>query len=155
MFKLSTEADLRQAFRPKDRGLLELDPAMTFPLAVHDYRAWTHPAGGRVFLVFAVPGGAPTGIVFDSNGGGGTGAQLCSWCHVSSPGTGVGLLTATVNGLKRAGVLVCTDLSCAQKLEQVANLAGNSVRPAMEKLVSRMGQFASSVLKIDLTGQRR
>ena len=154
MFKLDSQTALLDSFRPKDRQHVELPSDVTFPLVVKDYVAWTHPAGGRVFVVFATPGGVPTGIAFDSNHGGGM-PSMCSWCHTSSTGTGVGLLVATVNGKKRAGVLVCSDLSCRDKLEQAANLSGASVRPAMEKLVARIGQFASDALKIDLSGAGR
>lgn len=155
MFKLDTEAELLETFRPKDRKHVELSPDFTFPLSVHDYVAWPHPAGGRVFLVFATRGGAPTGIVFDTNGGSSGVTQMCTWCHSSAVGTGVGLLTATVNGRKRAGVLVCSDLGCAKKLEDQANLGGYSPRPAMEKLIERMGKFASDALHIDLSGAGR
>lgn len=156
MFKLDSEKALLAAFRPKDRKLVELPPGFTFPAVVHDYLAWPHPAGGRVFLVFAVPKGAPTGIAFDTNGAGDPGVpHLCDWCHGSSAGTGVGLLTATLTGKKRVGVHVCSDLGCQRKLEDEANRSGRSVRPAMEKLLARMGRFASEGLQMDLTGQGR
>jgi hypothetical protein len=156
VFKLDSEKALLDAFRPKDRKLVELPPGLAFPLVVHDYLAWPHPAGGRVYLLFAVPKGAPTGIAFDTNGGGGEGVpHMCDWCHLSAAGTGVGLLTATLTGKKRVGVHVCVDLGCQRKLEDAANLSGRSVRPAMEKLLERMGRFASEGLKIDLSGQGR
>lgn len=156
MFKLDSEAALLEAFRPKDRKAVEVPPELSFPLVVHDYVAWRHPAGGRVFLVFAVPGGAPTGIAFDTNDSPGPHVpHMCNWCHSMSEGTGVGLLTATLNGTRRVGVHVCSDLSCAAKLEEEADRQGKSVRPAMEKLVARMGQFAAQGLKMDLTGTRR
>ncbi|MDX2010002.1 MAG: FBP domain-containing protein [Myxococcaceae bacterium] len=156
MFKLDSAAHLLDTFRPKDRRSVELSPDFTFPLVVKDYVAWKHPAGGRVFLVFAVPGGVPTGIAFDSNGGGSAAVPaMCSWCHCTAPGTGIGLLTATLNGSKRVGAIICEDLSCRDKLEEAANRTGGSVRPAMEKLVARMGKFASDALRIDLSGAGR
>lgn len=156
MFLLDSEADLLSAFRPKDQKTYQRPAGVTFPLFVRDYLAWQHPAGGYVFLVFAVPGGAPTGIVFDSNGGAGpTVPAMCDWCHQSTLGSGVGLLTAQLNSRKRVGVQVCTDLSCRQKLEEEAERAGRSVVPALEKLVARMGRFASEALQIDLSGERR
>jgi hypothetical protein len=156
MFKLETEDALLQAFRPKDRKLVQVTPEVTLPMFVRDYLAWTHPAGGYVFLVFAIPGGAPTGIVFESNGGGvPTMPQLCDWCHTSGVGSQVGLLTARVTAKTRSGVHVCTDLSCKQKLEDAANRSGRSVLPQMEKLIERMGRFASEALKIDLSGAGR
>ncbi|MBE2252793.1 MAG: FBP domain-containing protein [Myxococcus sp.] len=154
MFKLDTPTALLDSFRPKDRRLVDLPSDLKFPLAVKDYLAWTHPGGGRVFIVFATPGGVPTGIAFDSNAGSAAPA-MCSWCHTSSVGTGVGLLVATLNNNKRVGVMVCSDLSCREKLEEQANRAGASVRPAMEKLMARVGLFASDALKIDLSGAGR
>lgn len=156
MFKLDSEKALLDAFRPRDRKHVELTPDVHFPLFVRDYFAWLHPGGGRVFLVFATPHGAPTGIVFDSNGGTSAAVpQMCHWCHCHAAGTGVAVLTAKLNSKKRVGVAVCADLSCAQKLEDEANRSGRSVRPAMEKLVERMGQFAQDGLGIDLSGANR
>lgn len=156
VFKLDSETALLQSFRPKDRKALEPPPGVTFPLFVPDYLAWPHPAGGRVYLVFAVPKGAPTGIAFDTNGGAGEGVpQMCDWCHGYATGTGVRLLTATVTGKKRVGVHLCADLGCQRKLEDEANRSGRSVRPAMQALLARMGRFASEGLNIDLLGKNR
>lgn len=157
MFLLDSEEALLDAFRPKDRKSVEVPPGLQYPLFVRDYLAWSHPAGSYTFLIFAVPEGAPTGITFDSNTGG-TGAsvpQMCDWCHTSGLGSSVGLLTAQKNSKKRVGVHVCADLGCKQKLEEEADRAGRSVVPAMEKLIERMGRFATEALQIDLTGQRR
>jgi len=155
MFMLDTEAALLDAFRPKDRKSVEISRDLKFPLFVRDYVAWVHPSGGHVYLVFAVPQGAPTGITFETTGGAGTTVpQMCDWCHSAGVGT-VALLTAIVTAKKRAGVHVCADLSCREKLEDDANRAGRSVLPAMAKLVERMGRFASDVLGIDLSGARR
>src|SRR5689334_3845361 len=115
---------------------------MAFPLFVRDYVAWVHPAGGRTFLVFSVPGGVPTGIVLDTNGGGDPSVpSMCDWCHCSGAGAPVGLVSARLNSKKRVGVHVCTDLSCKQKIEDDANRSGRSPLPAMERLVERMGRF--------------
>lgn len=156
MFKLDSEQALLESFRPKDRGVVEVAKGLTLPLFVRDYLAWTHPAGGRVYLVFATPGGVPTGIVFDTNGGPGAAVpQMCDWCHQSSAGNGVALLTATLNGRKRVGVNVCSDLSCKDKLEDAANRAGFSALDSKKRLVERMGRFASEALQIDLSGAGR
>ncbi|HZH03863.1 MAG TPA: FBP domain-containing protein [Myxococcaceae bacterium] len=155
MFKLESEEALLAAFRPKDRKLVELSSALNFPVNVRDYIAWSHPAGGRVCLVFAAPGGLPTGILFDTNGdAGGPVPQMCDWCHHTGTGTQVGLLTTYVNGKKRVGLHLCSDLSCKQKLEDEANRSGASVVPAMNRLIERMGRFAREALKIDLRGSR-
>ncbi len=151
MFRLDSEASLRAAFRPKDATLFEPPPGQAYPAFVRDYLAWAHPAGGRVYLVFAVPGGTPTGLVFDAGHGTGPSVPaMCDWCHCSSAGTGVALLSARKNAKKRVGVHVCADLSCKQKLEDEANRSGRSVLPAMAKLIERMGRFAHEALEIAL-----
>ncbi len=157
VFKLDSEKALLAAFRPRDRKVVELPAHTAFPLVVHDYFAWTHPAGGRVYLVFAIPGGAPTGIRFDNYGGGLGPAvpHMCDWCHSPGMGTSVGMLSTYVNAKKRVGVHVCIDLSCQQKLEDEADRGGYSARPAIEKLIARMGQFASEALKISPQAARR
>lgn len=156
MFKLDSEEALLRAFRPKDRELVELSPDVRLGEPVRGYLAWTHPAGGRVNVVFTARGGPPTGIVFDTNGS--TTApvpQMCEWCHFPGVGSQVALLTARVNGKKRAGVHLCVDLSCKQKLEDEADRAGRSALPAIEGLVERIARFAEDALGIDLTGAGR
>ncbi len=156
MFKLDSEAAALTTFRPKDRKLVEFSPDLKWPLIVRHCASWVHPAGGRVYVVFAVPGGAPTGLAFDSDGGGGAGVpHMCDWCHRSGSGTEVGLLTTRLNSHKRVGVHVCSTLNCKDHLEDEANRAGRSVLPELEKLVARMGRFASEALGIDLSGAGR
>ena len=156
MFKLESEKALMDAFRTKDRQHVELTRELQLPMFVRHYVAWKHPAGGRLFLVFAVPGGVPTGIVFDSFKGEGPAVpHMCHWCHTSSLGADVAMLMAKVSGKKTIGVQVCADLSCAQKLEDEADRAGRSVLPAMTALVARMGRFANEGLGIDLTAAGR
>jgi len=151
MFRLDSEAALLAAFRPKDRDIVEVDRGTAFPLGVRHYFTWRQPAGTYVYVVFAVPGGVPTGIAFDTNEGGGASVpQMCDWCQTMGLGAQVSLLTAKLNGLKRVGVRVCTGLRCEQNLEEAAQRSGRSIVPAMEKLVARMGQFAAGSLKIDL-----
>lgn len=155
MFKLDSEKALLDSFRPKDWQHVELTPDVKLPLFVRSYLTWAHPAGGRRYLVFAVPGGVPTGIVFDTNGAGPGVPHMCDWCHSPGLGTGVGLLSARVTGRRTVGVHVCSDLGCQQKLEDEANRSGRSVLPAMDALLGRMGRFAHEALKIDSTGAGR
>ncbi len=154
MFKLDNEDELLNTFRPKDRSQVDVH-GITFPLIVRGYHAWVHPSGGKTFVVFAAAGDAPTGIVFASNGVGPVVPNMCDWCQCSGPSVQAGMLTATVNAKKKSGVYVCLDLSCREKLEEEANRLGRSAKPAIDKVVARMGKFASDVLKIDLSGAGR
>lgn len=156
MFRLESEEALLATFRPKDRKAVQLVPEIQLPLFVRDYLAWKHPAGSYLYLVFSAPGGVPTGITFDTNGSVGPSVPaMCDWCHCSSAGTEVSLLTAQRNARKLVGVHVCSDLSCKQKLEEEADRQGKSVVPAMEKLIERMARFATEALDIDLSGAGR
>lgn len=150
MFRLQSEDALRAAFRPKDAALVEPPPGLTYPHLVHSYLSWAHPAGGLVYIVFAAPKGTPTGIAFASNGGSGAVAQMCDWCHSYGVGSQVSMLTTRLNSKKRVGVVLCSDLSCKQKVEDQANLAGRSPVPLLAKLVERIATFATDGLKIDL-----
>lgn len=151
MFKLDSEEALLRAFRTRDRKHVELSREVKLPLFVRHYLAWQHPAGGRLYLVFAVPGGAPTGIMFDTNGPGPAVAHMCHWCQSSGLGSRVGLLTTKASSKRIVGVHVCSDLGCAQRLEDEANRSGRSPVPALHALVERMGLFASKGLGIDLS----
>lgn len=156
MFKLESEKALMDAFRTKDRPQVELTRELQLPLFVRHYVAWKHPAGERLYLVFAVPGGAPTGIVFDSFKGEGLAVpQMCHWCHSPSAGADIAMLMTKVSGKRTIGVQVCADLSCQRKLEDEADRSGRSVLPAMNTLLERMGRFAHEGLGIDLTAAGR
>jgi hypothetical protein len=150
MFKLESEDSLIKSFRPRDRKHVEVPRDLKFPAFVHHYLAWRHPAGGKVYLVFAVPNGLATGIVFDANGAGPAVPHMCHWCHCASTGGDVELHTAKLSGKKTVGVYVCADLNCRKKLEEEADRSGRSTVPAMAALLEQMGRFASEGLGIDL-----
>ena len=154
MFKLDSEKALLEAFRPRDRKLVELLRYVKVPVFVRHYLAWSHPAGGRIYLVFAVPDGLPTGLVFDTNGAGPPVTHMCNWCHTSALGSTVGLLTARRTSKRSVGVFVCSDLGCQQRLEDEADRAGRSVLPAMGAMIERVGRFAAEGLGINLFGGR-
>lgn len=151
MFKLDSEQALLAAFRPRDQKVIELSREVKFPAFVRHYLAWQHPAGGKVFLVFATPGGAPTGIAFTDYGAGPALPHMCHWCRSPGLGSEVSMLTAQASSKRTIGVQLCTDLSCQRKLEDEADRSGRSVLPAMTALIERMGRFANEGLGIDLS----
>lgn len=150
MFKIASEKDLLSTFRVKDRKLVEISKDVKLPLFVRNYLAWPHPAGGRMFLVFCIPDGTPTGLVFDTHGDGPAVPHMCDWCRCAGLGSRVGLLTTRASGKRTVGVHVCSDLGCQQKLEDEADRSGNSVLPSMAALMLRMARFASEGLNIDM-----
>lgn len=54
-------------------------------------------------------------------------------------------LTARRDPERTAGVLVCTDLACRDRLEYFAERNGVDARPKVEALLQRMSRFADSL----------
>lgn len=143
MFELKTEAALLATFRYGDCRRVELSRDVTLPVVVDDYLTWAF--GKRVFLVFALPGDAPRGIAFESSDAGPPVPHMCDWCQQVGLGARVGLLSARRNRVRTAGVLVCSDLGCRDRLEYVANRAGVNLAPAIRTLLQRMARFADTL----------
>lgn len=151
MFLIRSEQDLLQAFRPRERDVVQLPEQARYPIFVRDYLAWVEPAGARVFLVFQdEESKRPLGIAFrrDTSGEGG-GGRMCEWCHTLGSADEIGLLTADKNSRRRMGVGLCRDLRCKEKLEQAADLAGRSAEVPKRQLMERMARFAREGLGIE------
>ena len=154
MFRLETDRTLIEAFRPRDRRVIEMPESVRFPLFVRDYLAWTETSGARVYLVFAAPGSRrPIGLIFrrDLQDSGAT-SRMCDWCHSYGSSHEVGLLTTDVNSKRRVGVHLCVDLRCKEKLEDVADRAGRHPIEALKQLQERMYRFAHEALGIEADG---
>jgi hypothetical protein len=143
MFKLPNQKTLLAMFRPIDRRQVEITRDVPLPMLVNDYFTWSF--GRRTFLVFETPDCAPRGMVFEADVSGTPVAHMCMWCEAVAPGTHVAMLTARRDLKRIAGIMVCADLNCRERLEDRANQAGKDVAPAMAKLLSRMQRFAESL----------
>jgi hypothetical protein len=143
MFKLANEAALLATFRPIDRKHVVVTHDVRLPSFVPRYLTWHF--GRRVYLVFALPGAAPKGIVFEAGGAGPPVPHMCTWCQHSGLGTQVGLLTARRTRERTAGVLVCSDLGCRERIEELAMRAGADAEPALLALLRRMERFAETL----------
>lgn len=153
MFKLTSETEFRDLFRPIDRKELLLPNDLTFPMLVRGTMSWVEPGGHRVFLVFEDPDGKfLRGIVFRrAQTSSDSSATMCDFCHSVRGGSAVGMMTATIDKKKRVGVIVCRDLSCQAKLEEKipnVNDLRESLRPDQKRgfLLERMARFANDHL---------
>jgi len=150
VFRIETDRDLIQSFRPRDRRVIEMPPGLTFPLFVRDYVAWTETSGSRVYLIFSAPGShQPIGIIFRRDRGGPDVARMCEWCHDYGSSQAVDLLTTDVDSKVRVGISLCVDLRCKEKLEDAANRSGRHTLEALEQLRARMYRFANEALGIE------
>ena len=151
MFRVATEKDFLDAFRPRDRKHVELPPELKFPMIIQDYLAWVDPAGARVFLLFTAPGHPhPTGIAFrrDQSRGGVSTGRMCEWCHSQGSSDQIGLLSADVNSRKRVGITLCLDLACGARIEDAADRSGRNSRVLARAMVERMARFTEEALGI-------
>ena len=149
MFRLESEQQLLQAFRPRDRRHVEPPRGVRYPLYVPDYFAWTERSGFHVNLVFARPGSRePVGVAFsrDNQADKGLATRVCDWCHAYGSSMDIGMLCVDVSSKHRVGVLLCLDLRCKEKLETSANLAGKSPVELSHALLERMHRFAHEAL---------
>ena len=151
MFRIESDQALVQAFRPRDRRLIEMPEAAHFPLFVRDYLVWTETSGARVYLVFAAPGSRkPIGIIFRREPPGGEPTyRMCEWCHSYGSSSEVGMLTTDVDNRRRVGVTLCNDLRCKEKLEDAADRSGRHPLEALKQLQERMFRFAHEALGIE------
>ena len=143
MFKLPNAKTLLAMFRPMDRRGVEITRDVPLPMIVNDYMTWSF--GRRTFLVFEAPGGAPRGIVFEADVSGEQVPHMCAWCEAVAPGTRVAMMAARRDLKRIAGIMVCADLGCRERLEDRAERAGVEVGPAMTRLLERMQRFAESL----------
>ncbi len=151
---LQSENELLKTFRPRDQKHVIIPWTMKFPLQLGHYLAWTESSGVRIYLVFKRPEWAsPRGIAFrrDQQGSATSPAGVCDWCIAQGPSDQIGLLTATVNSKTRVGVNLCLDLSCASKLENIAQLTGQDVGKMLDKLTGKMARFCEEALRIGVS----
>jgi len=144
MFRIDSEKDLLESFRPCDRGSVTSPENVTFPLFVRDYLTWTEPSGVRTYLVYAgAESPAKTlGIAFRSDQGRSAVSQHCEWCKSFGGSGEIGLLTAEASERKRVGIHLCRSLNCQEKLESRSNLSGENSRMLAKKLLTEISAFA-------------
>jgi len=152
MFKLSSEQELLNAFRPRDRKVFELPQGVSYPLIVRGTFSWIEPAGARVHVIFQDPGTRrPLGLSFrrDVSEVQGQG-RMCDWCHAYGSAEQIGLLMCEKSSKRRVGAWLCRDLKCHDRIEQAADRAGRLPRELQDQLLMRMWRFAREGLGIEM-----
>lgn len=150
MFRLISESHLRSAFRPRDLKAFELADCQAFPIYVRDVFAWVDPSGVRAYLVLMHQGSnLPMGLAFRRDGARPERGAMCDWCHCHGGADQVAMLTCEASSKKRVGVMVCRDLRCAERAEDMADRAGRSVAAARHAVAERMARFAREGLGIE------
>jgi hypothetical protein len=152
MFKISSETELKKAFRPRDLKVFDLPVGVTWPLVVRGSFSWVEPAGVRAYTLFQDPGtGRALGLVFRRDGQqpkDPTGC-MCEWCHQVGTLDRVGLLTCEKSSKRRIGTWLCRDLQCCERAEDLAFRSGRNAQHARQQVLDRMWRFAHEGLGIE------
>ncbi len=152
MIRIKDESQLLASFRETDQAQVQIPPALTFPLALKDYLAWTEPSGHRVYLVFSeIQSGNPMGVVFQrTKGAAETPASMCQWCHSVRSGSAVSLMTTDAGPNRRVGLYLCSGLNCKENALSppgVNDFAESvSGQDKVDRIVRRMNEFAKQNL---------
>lgn len=148
MEQIKSEEELLSAFRPRDRKHVELPSDMTFPLMFNHYLAWTESSRARVFLLFKRPSWkAPAAISFRRTHSSGSGG-MCDWCQTIGGSDQIGLLSITRDPNTSVGFMLCLDLGCINRLEQVAELSGKDFGQLSKGLIDKITRFFENNLEI-------
>lgn len=146
-FSIESEKELIQSFRPRDQKKLILPDGLKFPFNVRSYFTWKESSGVYTYLVVKMPNwDMPRGVVFKRTPSTGepTGG-ICSWCHAYGSSDEIGLLTVAMNANVSSSYLICHDLSCIEKIEDAAMLAGKDPEKPIAELYYRLAKLFENI----------
>lgn len=138
-FSIESESVLLKCFREKDQRKVILPKELPFPFRVRSYFTWKESSGVYTYLVFKKSNwDLPKGLVFkkiNSEISGG----ICSWCNCYGNSEEIGFLSISVNSEISFSYVICSDLRCIEKIEEMAVLAGKNPERWVHQLYHRIG----------------
>lgn len=142
-FSIASEQELVESFRYRDQKKLMLPPDLEYPLQVRSYFTWQDPSRVYTYLVFKQPNwDRPRAVAFkQSSAGGEPVGSLCNWCHSYGSSEEIGGLSLVLDSKTSASYLLCKDLSCIEKIEDIAGLSGKSPEKQIAQLYDRIGKL--------------
>ncbi|MBX3016333.1 MAG: FBP domain-containing protein [Bdellovibrionaceae bacterium] len=146
-FQLASAEEVLECFREKERRKVLLPRLMPFPVIADYYYAWSEASGVYLYLIFRRPDWKkPRGVVFKrmhAMAEGQTG-RMCDWCHAYGGSDKVGMMTTALDAQRSAGLVLCLDLACFDKLETISNQSKKPIEKLAGGLLERMGAFVTS-----------
>lgn len=146
-FSIDSEKELVQAFRLRDQKKLILPEKLKFPLNVRSYFTWKEPSGVYTYLVMKLPNwDLPRGVAFKRTPSSGEPVGgLCSWCNAYGSSEDIGMLSVTMSSTVSVSYLICQDISCIEKIEDMATLSGKNPEKYIAELYYRMGKMFENI----------
>jgi hypothetical protein len=148
VFTIASKQELIDAFRTIDQKKLVLPDEAEYPMHVRSYYTWAESSGVYVYLVFKLPNwDLPRGVAFKKAPHRGEPTNnLCGWCNSYGSSQEIGLLSMAMNSRVSHSYLICKDLNCAQKIEDLAALAGKNPSKYLIELygkIEKLFEFSS------------
>jgi hypothetical protein len=152
VFTIASKQELTEAFRKIDLKKLVLPEDVQFPMHIRSYYTWAESSGVYVYLVFKLPNwDLPRGVAFKKLPHRGEPTNnLCNWCHAYGSSQEIGLLSMAVSSRVSHSYLICNDLSCARKIEDLSALAGKNPSKYLIELYSRIEKVFESTSEAEL-----
>lgn len=148
-FEIESETDLLNAFSEKDQNRVLLPHGNFYPIRTQHYLAWRENSGNYVYIVFKKPRWKrPMGLVFKrpTSTGDQVGARHCDWCLSYGGADQVSILGLQLNSRQSLGLMLCSDLGCAGRLETISDLSGKNFEKLIGQLYERIGKLFDSVI---------
>lgn len=142
-FHISSEQELINTFRLRDQKKLVLPEKMKYPFNVRSYFTWKEPSGVYTYLVFKLPNwDMPQGVAFKRTPSTGEPVGgLCSWCNAYGTSDDIGMLSVAMSANVSSSYLICHDLSCIEKIEDMAAMSGKDPGKYIETLYYRISKL--------------
>lgn len=142
-FEIDNEDELLKAFSERDRKKIVMPSKFVFPLRTNHYFTWSSPEGTQVYLVFKKPNwDRPRAVVFRAGKKSSVPTtSMCDCCRSFGSSDEIGMLLTAVSPRKTIGMMLCLDLSCIDKTETIAMLAGKDFDRLAEKICEWMTLF--------------
>lgn len=145
-FSIETEEDLIRSFRLSDQKKLIIPGGLDYPLRVRSYLTWRESSGVYTYLVFKMPNwDLPRGVAFKKTASGDFPGGLCSWCHSYGTSEDISLLSVAMDVNVSKAYLLCTEISCLEKIEETSARQGKDPGKNIEELYFRMSKLFEGI----------
>lgn len=148
--QIESEAELLNAFGEKDQKRVLTPKGVSYPIKARHYFAWVEPSRVYTYMIFKRPDWKePIGVVFKRTYTGEriASGRICDWCLTYGSSEEVGMLSVKANSKTSFGMMLCLDLDCASRLEEVSELSGKNFEKLARQLYERISRFYESLMR--------
>ncbi|QDK39850.1 FBP domain-containing protein [Bdellovibrio sp. NC01] len=146
-YTIHSEKELIETFRPRDQKKLVLPERMEYPLNIRSYFTWKESSGVYTYLIFKGKNwDMPRGVAFKRTASTGEPVGgLCSWCNSYGTSEDIGLLSVAMSANVSTSYFICHDISCIEKIEDMADRGGKDPEKYITDLYTRMEKLFENI----------